>query len=167
MELQEQHQEQHRFEEQEPDRFLRSQSKQQPLTRENEGVNANSQGQECVPAQSGSSCKIPSGDAFARHCSPSIPRPAVDQPAVAKQPTDARPNALPSGVHGRWQLSSSVHALCPALLTPKKRIEKSASMGSVTKLIELQVRAHRKAKAERAVQKIQLEDELRAVSLDL
>jgi hypothetical protein len=40
-------------------------------------------------------------------------------------------------------------------------------MGSVTKLIELQVRAHRKAKAERAVQKIQLEDELRAVSLDL
>jgi hypothetical protein len=167
MELQEEQQEQKGFEEQEPGRFLRSQPKQQPLTREIESANANSQGHACAPAQSGSSCKRQSGDAFARHCTPSIPRPAVDQPAVAKQPTEARPNALPSGLQRRWQLSSSVYASSPAVLTQKNRIEKSASMGSVTKLIELQVRAHRKAKAERAVQKVQLEDDQRAVSFDL
>ena len=172
MELQDEQQQQNGFEEQEADRFLRSQPKQQPLTWEIEDANANSQGHACVPAQSGSSCKGPSGDAFARHCTPSIPRPAVDQPAVdqpavAKQPTDARPNALPSGLQRRWQLSSSVYASSPALLPQKNRIEKSASMGSVTKLIELQVRAHRKAKAERVVRKVQLEDEQRAMSLDL
>ena len=94
MELQEEQQHQHGFEEQEPERLLRSQPKQQPLTSEIEW--ANSHGHASVPAQSGSWCKRPSGDASAtscaRHCTPSIPRPSVHQPVVAKQP-----NALPSG----------------------------------------------------------------------
>jgi hypothetical protein len=135
MELQE---EQDGFEE-----VLPSQPKQQPLTWEIEGA----------------SSKRRRGDAFVRHCTPSSPRPAVDRPAVAKQPTEARPNALPTG----RQHSSSLSASSPAPLPQKNRSEKS--MGSVTKLIELQV-AHRKAKAERPVQKVQ-QQEQRAVSLDL